>query len=65
MELVPTLLKGGSIDPIITDDTYGWLLTDYEPVFNSKGECVCYAGADINMEDIRLNGISFLAKVIY
>ncbi len=64
MELVPTLLKGGSIDPIITDDTYGWLLTDYEPVFNSKGECVCYAGADINMEDIRHNSISFLAKVI-
>lgn len=63
-ELVPELLLGNNIDPIVTDDTFGWLLTDYEPVFNSQGECVCYACADINMKEVRLNGISFLAKVI-
>ncbi|MBO4901262.1 MAG: HD domain-containing protein [Lachnospiraceae bacterium] len=63
IDQVPTLLAGGSIEPIITDDTYGWLLTDYEPVFDSMGNCVCYAAADISMTDIRSNGVSFLAKV--
>lgn len=63
-ELLPALLSGENIDPIITDDTYGWLLTDYEPVYDSNGKCVCYACADINMKDVRLNGISFLTKIL-
>lgn len=61
---VPELLAGVPIDPIITDDTYGWLLTAYEPVYDSNGRCVCYACADINMEEVRQNGISFLAKIL-
>ncbi|MBO5552196.1 MAG: HD domain-containing protein [Lachnospiraceae bacterium] len=63
MEHVPALLAGQNIDPIITDDTYGWLLTDYEPVYNSQGECVCYAAADIQMRDVTLSSITFLTKV--
>jgi len=61
-EYIPNLLAGENIDPIVTDDTYGWLLTDYEPVFDSNGRCVCYAAADIQMRDVTLNGISFLTK---
>ena len=52
MEQLPTLLSGGRIDTIESNDTYGWLLTRYEPVFNSKGECVAYVGADIAMQGI-------------
>ncbi len=63
MPLVPDLLAGNAIEPVITNDTYGWLLTDYEPVFDSEGNCVCYACADIQMEDVSLKGISFLTKV--
>ena len=62
--LLPKLLAGEPIDPIITDDTYGWLLTDYEPIYDSNGKCVCYACADINMEDIRSGCISFLARIV-
>ena len=61
---VPDLLAGRSIDPIIVNDRYGWLLTDYEPVYDSNGNCVCYTCADISMEDIISNGISFLAKIL-
>ena len=60
---IPALLAGKQIEPIITNDTYGWLLTAYEPVFDSAGNCVCYAAADIQMEDVTMNGISFLTKV--
>ena len=51
--LVPTLLAGGTVETQETVDTYGWLLTRYEPVFNSAGKCVCYVGADLSMHGVR------------
>ena len=63
-DLLPALLSGQPIDPIITDDTYGWLLTVYTPVYDSKGNCQCYACVDISMDQLRTNGYSFLTKVI-
>ena len=63
-EYIPTLLEGGEIEPIISDDTYGYLITVYVPVYNSKGDCVCYAAADISMGLIRNNEISFMAKLL-
>ena len=62
-DYIPALLLGKRIDPIITNDTYGWLLTDYEPVYDSFGKCACYAATDISMADVRAEGISFVAKV--
>ena len=63
-DYIPSLLSGQEIEPMITDDTYGWLLTCYEPVYNSNHKCVCYACADISMEQVTTNGISFLVKVL-
>ncbi|MBR6328288.1 MAG: HD domain-containing protein [Lachnospiraceae bacterium] len=63
-EYLPDLLAGRRIDPIVTDDTYGWLLTVYEPVYNRHGDCVCYACADVSMEQLKTNAHSFLAKQI-
>ena len=60
---VPTLLEGGEINPIITDDTYGWLLTVYKPIRSSDGKCVAYMAADIQMGDIRTDEMSFIFKV--
>ena len=61
---IPSLLAGERIEPIITDDTYGWLLTVYEPVYDSTGKCVCYAAADVSMERLRLNERSFFVEMI-
>jgi len=63
-EYIPVLLEGGQIEPIISDDTYGYLITVYEPVYNEDGACVCYAAADISMGLIRNNEISFMAKLV-
>jgi response regulator RpfG family c-di-GMP phosphodiesterase len=52
------------IDPIVTDDTYGWLLTVYTPVYDSMGHCQCYAAVDISMNQLRTNSYGFLTKVI-
>ena len=52
-ELIPTLLSGGEVETMETIDTYGWLLTRYEPVFDSSNKCVCYVGADLSMKGVQ------------
>ena len=63
-EYIPALLNGETIEPLITNDTYGWLLTAYCPVYDSNGNCVCYACADISMAQLETETYSFLAKQI-
>ena len=64
MDHLPDLLAGKEIDPIISHGQYGWLLTVYKPVYNSKGECQCYVGVDVSMDHITRNGYEFLVRVI-
>ncbi len=61
---IDTLLKGGEIEPIISDDTFGWLLTIYHPILDDNGVCQAYACVDISMNRLRTNGYAFLAKQI-
>lgn len=50
---LPALYSGERIPITESDDQYGWLLTAYEPIYNSIGECVAYAGADVALDDVR------------
>lgn len=61
---IPTLLAGGEIEPIITNDTYGHLLTIYKPIYDSSGKCVCYAAADVQMQNISAYGRNFLTSMV-
>ena len=61
---LPDLLAGRSIDPLITNDTYGWLLTVYRPLYDSSGHCVCYVCVDVSMGQITLYAMQFLVKVL-
>jgi len=63
MDKLPTLLSGGEIAPIMSNEKYGWLLTIYKAVYDSKGACQCYVGVDINMSHIATNGYQFVARV--
>ena len=63
-EYIPALLRGGTIEPLITNDTYGWLLTAYEPVFDAAGNCVCYAAADISMGQVTQEETAYLTRVV-
>ena len=63
-ELLPDLLAGRPIRPIINNDKYGNLLTIYKPVYSSTGKCVCYAGIDFSMEILNDYGRMFITKVI-
>ena len=63
-EYLPALLAGEEIEPITSNEKYGWLLTVYHPVYDSKGVCQCYVGVDINMKHIATSGYQFLARVL-
>ena len=63
-EKIPALLAGEPIEPMETNDTYGWLLTAYEPVYASDGRCVCYAAADVKFTDIQDYEKDFARKVV-
>ncbi|WP_051689100.1 HD-GYP domain-containing protein [Butyrivibrio sp. AE2032] len=61
---VPALLAGEKVRVIETDDTYGWLLTKYEPIYDHLGECKGYVGADISMQGIEEYTNAFTLWVI-
>ena len=59
------LLAGRPLsDPIISDETYGRLLTVYLPVYNEAGSCQCYVGVDLSMSQLEATGSVFLVKIL-
>ncbi len=63
-DVIDELLDGRPIDPIITDDKYGYLLTAYQPVYDLKHKCVCYVGADVDMSQLAVMERSFLMEMV-
>ncbi len=55
--------NGNEIDTLLDDTIYGRLLTVFEPVYDSQGRCVCYAAADIKVEEIRISTLNYMTKV--
>ena len=62
---VPNLLRGEEIEPIISDESYGYLLTVYKPIYDSNGKCVCYVGVDFSMELISSYVWIFIIRQIF
>lgn len=63
-EYLPKLLNGEEVEPIISDDQFGWLLTVYRPLKNAAGKTVAYVGADISMESIIRDEAMFFIKLL-
>ena len=61
---ISALLNGEEVEPVITDDKYGLLLTAFEPVYNSEGKCACYAIVDVDMEHLITLERSFYMEMI-
>ena len=61
---LPKLLNGEPIEPIISDDQYGWLLTVYKPLKNFEGKTVAYVAADISMGEIITDQAKFFIKLL-
>lgn len=61
---IPKLLKGREIEPIESNDRYGWLLSAYAPVYDVRGVCQCYAAADVSMDHLAEMQRSFFAELL-
>lgn len=64
LPVLDKLLAGKEIDPIISNEEYGWLLSIYKPIYDKNGVCQCYGAVDINMDHIATSGYQFLARVL-
>lgn len=56
-------LAGREIEPLHDDTIYGQLLSVFEPVSDKNENVVCYAAADIKIEDIRKASLNYMTKV--
>ena len=57
-------LKGEEIPPDVTKDEYGWLMSIYRPVYDNKGELMCYAIVDMSMDRLHSQETAFLTRII-
>ncbi len=64
LPMLPQLLAGEKIEPIVSNDSYGWLLTVYRPLLDEEGKTTAYVGVDIAMEDLVNSESSFGAKAL-
>ena len=46
------LLAGKEIPIIESNDSYGWLLSSYVPIYNNLGKCKAYVCVDVSMPNI-------------
>ena len=63
MPYLDDLLKGKQIDPVVSNETYGWLLTAYQPILDNNGACAAYAAVDISMSNLVAEESSFLVRI--
>ncbi len=61
---IPDLLAGREVAPVISRDIYGFLLTIYTPLRDSKGICQCYAGVDYSMDMLTAYVRSIIGHII-
>ena len=61
---LPALLAGDEIEPVISNDSYGWLLTVYKPLKDDAGTTVCYLAVDVSMEKLVSDEGLFLTSII-
>ena len=58
------LIAGKPIPPIISDDSYGYLLTIYKPLYDVKGKCQCYVAVDYSLDILSEYTRTFIIKLL-
>lgn len=58
------MVRGERIEPLISDEEYGWLMSVYVPLTTSGGEPAGYVGVDILMNDVMDDLHSFAMRSI-
>ncbi|SDH79376.1 Response regulator c-di-GMP phosphodiesterase, RpfG family, contains REC and HD-GYP domains [Pseudobutyrivibrio sp. 49] len=56
--------EGKVIPPTESDNSWSWIMTAFIPVFDSEGNCVCYAGADVSMSYVAEYVFDFMWRIL-
>ena len=62
---IPDLLAGREIKPVISNDSYGFLLTIYTPLYDSQGVCQCYAAVDYSMKLLMVYIMAIIRQIAF
>lgn len=62
-ETAAKMVRGERIDPIISNEEYGWLLSVYYPMRTSAGAPAGYVGVDILMDDVMNDLTTFAGRM--
>ena len=57
-------LSGRGVTSDITNDSFGWLFSVYQPILDDKGVPLAYIGVDLAMDRLNSTEIAFLARLI-
>ncbi len=61
---ISRLDRGEDIEPFLHTEQNGRkCLTSLSPVFDNEGKCVCYAGVDVSLEDVRTYENQFMIRL--
>lgn len=55
---------GKTISPVELQNSWDWIITAFTPVFDSAGNCVCYAGADVSMSYVEDYVFEFMWRIL-
>ena len=61
---MPALLAGEGFSEVVSDNTWGKVMTSYYPVHDSNGNTVCFAGADASLEYLADYMKDFICRVL-
>ena len=62
--MIPDMISGEDIAPIEVKKTSKWMVSVYQPIFNSRDRCVAYIRADINLLDIKNYVVNFMLRIL-
>lgn len=51
-------------EPTISNGDWGWLCSDFKPVYDSHGKCVCIVGCDYSMKEVMTERATFFASIL-
>ena len=58
------MLQGEELEPMISDEELGWLMSVFYPMRTSSGEPAGYVGIDIRMDDVMNDLAQFFRRIV-
>ena len=59
------MIAGKKVPPILSREKYGYVLTVLTPLYDARGECKCYVGADCSMDRLTDYVWSIIRQIAY